>query len=338
MRIDAYTHFMPSRMFKLLVDSGYPDIGKRMREVPCIHDLDERRRVVDTFKDYAQILSYPMPPLEAFTKGDGVKANDCAKLINDEFVEICGKHPDHFPGWVAQIALNAPDAGVGEAQRAIKNGALGVQIYTNIAGKPLDDPAFEPFFAAMEKLDKPIWLHPARNAGFADYASEKKSRFEIWWAFGWSYETAAAMARLVFSRIMDKYPKLKIITHHFGGIVPMLEGRIGPGWDQLGARTSDEDLTVLLKQLKKRPLDYFKHSFYADTATFSAKPAMDLGFAFYDLDKIVFASDCPFDPEKGTMYTRDTLRFIEERDMPKADKDKVWHGNLERITGVTFKK
>jgi hypothetical protein len=58
------------------------------------------------------------------------------------------------------------------------------------------------------------------------------------------------MARLVFSKVMDKYPNLKIITHHFGGIVPMLEGRIGPGWDQLGARTSDEDLSVILKQLK----------------------------------------------------------------------------------------
>jgi predicted TIM-barrel fold metal-dependent hydrolase len=338
MRIDAYTHFMPSRMFKKLVDSGYPDIGKRMREVPCIHDLDARRKVVDTFADYAQILSYPMPPLEVLAKGDGAQVEADARLINDEFVEICAKHPDHFPGWVAQGALGAPDAGVAEAKRAIAAGALGVQIYTNVAGKPLDDPAFEPFFAAMEKLDKPIWLHPARGATFADYASEKKSRYEIWWAFGWSYETAAAMARLVFSKIMDKYPNLKVITHHFGGIVPMLEGRIGPGWDQLGARTSDEDLTVLLKQLKKRPLDYFKHSFYADTATFSAKPAMSAGFEFYDLDKIVFASDCPFDPEKGTMYTRDTLRLIEERDMPKGDKNKVWHGNLERITGVTFKK
>jgi len=338
MRVDAYTHFMPSRMFKKLVDSGYPDIGKRMREVPCIHDLDERRRVVDSFKDYAQILSYPMPPLEMLAKGDGAQVQADAKLINDEFQEICAKHSDHFPGWVAQGALGSADAGVAEAERAIKNGALGVQIYTNVAGKPLDDPAFEPFFATMEKLDKPIWLHPARGAAFADYASEKKSKFEIWWAFGWSYETGAAMARLVFSRIMDKYPKLKVITHHFGGIVPMLEGRIGPGWDQLGARTSDEDLTVLLKQLKKRPLDYFKHTFYADTATFSAKPALDAGFAFYDLDKIVFASDCPFDPEKGTMYTRDALRMIEERDMPKAEKDMVWHGNLERITGVTFKK
>jgi len=338
MRIDAYTHFLPSRIFKKLVDSGYPDIGKRMREVPCIHDLDERRRVADTFKDYAQILSYPMPPLENLAKGKPAEIEENAKLINDEFVEIIEKHRGHFPGWVGQGALGAPDAGVREAERALKNGALGIQIYTNVAGKPLDDPAFEPFFEFMNKSGKPIWLHPARGANFADYQSETKSKYEIWWALGWSYETGAAMARLVFSRILDKYPNLKIIVHHFGGVVPMLEGRIGPGWDQLGARTSDEDYGVLLKQLKKRPLDYFKHTFYADTATFSAKPAMDAGFDFYDLDKIVFASDCPFDPEKGTMYTRDTLRLIEERDMPKADKDKVWHGNLERMTGVKLVK
>ena len=68
MRIDAYTHFMPSRMFQLLVDSGYPDIGKRMREVPCIHDLDARRKVVDTFPDYAQIISYAMPQYEVLKR------------------------------------------------------------------------------------------------------------------------------------------------------------------------------------------------------------------------------------------------------------------------------
>jgi predicted TIM-barrel fold metal-dependent hydrolase len=336
MRIDAYTHFIPEKIFAKLVESGYPDIGKRMREVPCIHDLEIRRQVVDQFDDYAQILSYPMPPLELVAKGDGAQAEELAKVTNDGFAEICAKYPDYFPGWVAQIPLNAPDAGVREAKRALANGALGVQIYTNIAGKPLDDPAFEAFFAAMNKINKPIWMHPARAANFPDYQSETKSKYEIWWTFGWSYETAAAMARLVFSQIMDKYSNLKIITHHFGGIVPMLEGRIGPGWDQLGARTSDEDLGALLKKLKKRPLDYFKHSFYADTAVFGGVPATHAGLAFYDLDKIVFASDCPFDPEKGTMYTRETLKIIEGIDMPKADKEKIWHGNLEAITGVKF--
>ena len=338
MRIDAYTHFLPSRMFKLLVDSGYPDIGKRMREVPCIHDIEIRKKVVDTFKDYAQILSYPMPPLEVFTKGDGVKANEYAKLINDEFAEICAKDKDHFPGWVAQIALNAPDAGVGEAKRAIANGALGVQIYTNIAGKPLDEPEFEPFFAAMEKLDKPIWLHPARNTGFSDYASETKSKYEIWWTLGWSYETTAAMSRLVFSKIMDKYPNLKIITHHFGGLSPMLEGRIGPGWDQLGARTSDEDYVSLRKSLKKRPLDYFKQDFYADTAVFGGKPATVCGLAFFPTDKVLFASDCPFDPEKGPGYLRDTLKSLDALGLSKEDRAKVDYKNLEALTGHKFVK
>ncbi len=336
MRIDAYTHFIPQAFFAKLVDNGYPNIGKRMREVPCIHDLDIRKKVVDTFPDYAQILSHGMPPLEVLAKGAQVE--EYARLLNDGLAEICAKDPGHFPGWVAQGALGAPDVGVREAARVIKNGALGVQIYTNVAGKPLDDPAYDPFFATMEKLDKPIWLHPARDANFPDYASEKTSKYEIWWTFGWSYETAAAMARLVFSGIMDKYPKLKIITHHFGGIVPMLEGRIGPGDDQLGARTSDEDLTLVLKRLKKRPLDYFKHDFYADTATFTAEPAMHAGFAFFDIDKIVFASDCPFDPEKGTMYTRETLRILEGIDMPEADREKIWHGNLERITGTKLSK
>jgi predicted TIM-barrel fold metal-dependent hydrolase len=336
MRIDAYTHFIPETFFAKLVESGYPDIGKRMRNIPSIHDLDVRKRIVEQFDDYAQILSYPMPPLELLAKGAQIE--EYAKAVNDGFADVCAKNPKHFPGWVAEAPIGGPDAGVKECERAIRNGALGVQIHTNIAGKPLDAPEFEPFFETMNKLDKPVWLHPARDASSPDYKTETKSKYEIWWTFGWSYETAAAMARLVYSKIMDKYPNLKIITHHFGGIVPMLEGRIGPGNDQLGARTSDEDLTIVLKSLKKRPLDYFKHDFYADTAVFGGEPATHCGLAFYDPDKIVFASDCPFDPEKGTMYTRETLRILEGIDMPQADKEKIWHGNLERITGTKLSK
>src|SRR4029078_5488443 len=333
MRIDAYTHFIPEKYFNKIVESGHADIGKRVREITCIHDLEIRRKIVDGFKDYAQILSYPMPPLEVMTKGDGKLTEEYTKLVNDGFAEICRKYPDQFPAGCGQARRIVAGGGAREAERALKNGALGVQIYTNIAGKPLDDPAFEPFFEAMNKSGKPIWMHPARAANFPDYLSEKKSKYEIWWTFGWSYETAAAMARLVFSRSMDKYPNLKIITHHFGGIVPMLEGRIGPGWDQLGARTSDEDLGALLKSLKTRPLNYFKEDFYADTAVFTSDAATELGMKFYPLEKIVFASDCPFDPEKGTMYIRETLRIIDALDLSKQQRDQVYYGNLERITG-----
>ncbi len=339
MRIDAYTHFIPKpfadRMAKIA--GNYADIGKRMRGIPCLVDLDERLRVVDRFDDYAQILAYSMPPIENIVTGD--KTEELCRLMNDGFVEICAKHRDRFPGFVAQVSLGHPEGAIREAQRAIKDlGALGVQIYTNIAGKPLDRPEFAPFFETMNALGKPIWIHPARGADQADYLDEKKSLYEIWWTFGWSYETAAAMARLVFSKTLDRNPGLKVIVHHFGGIVPILEGRIGPGWDQIGARTSDEDYQALKRSLKKRPLDYFKQNFYADTAVFGADAATVCGLAFYPLDQVLFASDCPFDPEKGPGYIRETLRILDGLDLAKEARDKIYYKNLETLTGTKLVK
>jgi predicted TIM-barrel fold metal-dependent hydrolase len=340
MRIDAYTHFFPKKFFDKMqaVAGDYKDMGKRVRSLPALYDLDFRKRIVDGFNDYQQILSYPQPPVETFANSPA-EIDELIRIVNDGFAELCAQERDRFPGWVAQISLDSPDAGVAEAERAINElGALGVQIYTNVAGKPLDRPQYLPFWNKMNELGKPVWLHPARGASMPDYIDEKKSLYEIWWTFGWSYETAAAMARLVFSKIMDTHPNLKIITHHFGGIVPMLEGRIGPGWDVLGSRTSDEDYVSLRKSLKKRPLDYFKQDFYADTAVFGGKPATKCGLEFFPLEKIVFASDCPFDPEGGTMYPRLTLEILDSLDIPKADREQLDCRNLEAVTGVKLVK
>ena len=330
MRIDAYTHFIPERYFNKIVESGHADIGKRVREIPCIHDLDVRRKIVDGFDDYAQILSYPMPPLEVMTKGDGKLTEEYAKLVNDGFAEICSKYPDQFPGWVAQAPLIAPDAGVRECERALKNGALGVQIYTNIAGKPLDDPAFEPFFAAMDKIGKPIWMHPARPAGRADYAGEPKSKYEIWQVLGWPFETSVAMARLVFSGLFDKLPKLRIITHHCGGMIPYFAGRAETLWAQLGSRSTDAEESEVLKRLKKKPIEYFK-MFYGDTVLGGAAAPLACGLAFFGAERVVFASDCPFDPEGGPMFIREGIRSIEELGLPEGDKRKIYFGNALRL-------
>ena len=337
MRIDAYTHFFPAKYFQRLMDSKVPDIGKRVSEVPAIHDLDTRRRVIDSFPDYKQIISVALPPIGTWTSAD--KAEETAQVANDGLAELCQKYPDQFAGFIAEVPLTAPDAGVRESERAMRElGACGVQIVTNVNGKPLDRPEFAPFFAAMNKTKTTVWVHPTRTARTPDYADEEKSLYEIWWTFGWSYDTAAFMARMVFSKTLDSNPDLKLIVHHFGGIVPMLEGRIGPGWDQIGARTSDVDYQALLKSLKKRPLNYFKEDFYADTAVFTSDAATELGMKFYPLEKIVFASDCPFDPEKGTMYIRETIRIIDALDLTKAQREQVYYRNLERITGKVFVK
>jgi aminocarboxymuconate-semialdehyde decarboxylase len=128
-----------------------------------------------------------------------------------------------------------------------------------------------------------------------------------------------------------------VIAHHLGAMVPYFEGRVGPGWDQLGTRTSDEDYVSLRKSLKKRPLDYFK-DFYADSAVFGSKPATECGLAFYGVDHVVFASDSPFDPEKGPGYIRDTIKIIDSLDLSKEDRDKIYYKNIEKLTGKKFVK
>jgi hypothetical protein len=132
----------------------------------------------------------------------------------------------------------------------------------------------------MAEYDRPIWIHPARGASFADYRTEQTSQFEIWWTFGWPYETSVAMARIVFAGLFDRHPNLKIITHHMGGMIPYFEGRVGHGWDQLGTRSSDVDYKALLDKLERRPVDYFR-LFYADTALFGAAAGTACGLSFF---------------------------------------------------------
>jgi aminocarboxymuconate-semialdehyde decarboxylase len=101
----------------------------------------------------------------------------------------------------------------------------------------------------------------------------------------------------------------------------------------LGNRTTDEDYKSLLKSMKKRPLDYFK-DFYADSAVFGSKAATECGLSFYGADRVLFASDCPFDPEKGPGYIRDTIAILESLEMSQADREKINYKNAQSLLGV----
>src|SRR6202012_3942227 len=170
MRIDAFTHFFPERFFTKLneVAGDYKDMGKRIRSLPALFDINVRKKIVDGHKAYQQILSYAQPPIEKFAKSPA-DIDEFCKIINDGFADLCAKEKDHFPGWVAQVSLGAKDAGVAEAERAMKNDAFGVQIYPNVPGQPLDRPEYQPFFKKMSDRGAPIWLPPARGRETPDY-------------------------------------------------------------------------------------------------------------------------------------------------------------------------
>jgi predicted TIM-barrel fold metal-dependent hydrolase len=334
--VDAYNHFFPKRYYDALLETpaGAKDLGKRVRGIPALSDLDERRRVVEQFDDYTQVLSLGLPPPERLWGPD--KSPEMARLGNDGLAEIVARHPDRFVGYSAMLPMNAPEAAVREAERALKNGANALQLATNANGIPLDEPQFWPVFEVIAKSGKPILLHPSRTRDMPDYPTEKYSKYEICSVLGWPYETGVTLARLVFSGIMDRFADLKVIAHHLGGVIPYLEGRVGHSWDQLGARTSDEDYASLLKKLKKRPHDYFK-DFYGDTAVAGARAATVCGLDFFGAAHVLFASDCPFDKEKGPGYIRSTIAVIESLGLPAADQERICHGNAERMFGLAPK-
>ena len=330
-KIDVFTHIFPAQYVERMqqVAPGLKDAGKRVRGVPMLVDLDVRFRVMDTFEGYQQILSIATPPIEAYASP--ADASDLAKLANDGMADLVRRYPDRFPGFIASLPMNHPEAALAELHRSIRTlGARGIQIFTNVCGKPIVSPEFLPLFEAMAGHDLPIFLHPYRGAGTADYSTEDRSHYEIWWTFGWPYETSVAMARIVFEGLFDRFPTLKIITHHMGAMAPYFEGRLGPGWDQLGARTSDEDLSLVLKRLKRRPIDYFR-MFYGDTALFGAYDATVCGLKFFGVDHVVFASDAPFDPEKGPMYIRETIGIIDRLPITEGERERIYWGNAAQL-------
>lgn len=333
-KIDIFTHIWPKAFHEALQKQTgqMKDMHRRSEAIPMMTDLDRRFRVMDMFDGYQQILSLASPPPDAV--GDRAAWRELSRIGSDGMAELCRKYPDRFPSFIASVAMRDPEGAIEEARRAINDlGACGIQIYTNVNGKALDAPEFRPVFKAMEGLGKPVWIHPARTAKFPDYQTEELSLYEIWWTFGWPYESSVAQARIVFSKMLDEMPNLKIIIHHAGGMVPFFEGRVGPGWDMLGSRTSHTDYRPLLKELKKRPLDYFK-MFYADTATFGSKSALVCALDFYGIEHVLFASDAPFDPEGGPMYIRETLRVIDSLDISKEDREKIYYKNACRLLGI----
>jgi len=100
--------------------------------------------------------------------------------------DICARHPDRFTAFVAVLPLDNPDAAWIDLDRAVAElGARGVQIFSNVASRPLDRPEYFLLFERMVAFDLPVLIYPERGPSHADYASEARSKYEIWFTCGW---------------------------------------------------------------------------------------------------------------------------------------------------------
>ncbi len=338
MKIDAFCHIMPrayyNRFFELEVNAQTEDLRARVSTLRTLIDLDERFRQMDEFGDYRQIIAMAAPPV--WDLGSPEVSREMARIANEGMAELVRDHPDRFVGFTAAVPLDDPEGSVEEYRYARKElGALGTQIYTDVHGRPMDGPEFDPFYEAVADSGGLLQVHPCRSSLWPDYPTETRSRYEIWWAFGWEYDLSVFMARIVFSGVLERYPTLKLVIHHGGSMVPHFAGRVGPGWDQLGMRTPEdrvEDVTGY--PLTKRPVDYFK-MMYADTALFGAAHAVRCAIDFYGVDNVLFGSDSPYGPPTRGGYLAPTIDSIDRLDLTDDERAAIYHGNVTKLLGLS---
>lgn len=327
LKIDIYPHIVPKRFFEAF-EAAAPG-GFTFRRVvhgaPMMTDLDLRLRIMDRHPDYLQVLVIPAPPIELATPQ---KALELAQLANEEMAELVDKYPDRFIAAAAIVPLNNVEGALKEIDRAVNDlGMRGIVIPASMGDKPVDSPEFFPIYERLAKYNLPIWIHPSRTHNTPDYESEQRSRFALFSVFGWPYDTTIAMARLVFSGLFDKYPNLHFITHHCGGMVPYFADRMKGAWDFDEARLKLKYLRTLPQPL----LDYFRNSFYNDTALYGSTPALMCGHAFFGAQRLAFGTDMPLDSQLGERYIRDTIRSVEEMPIPDAEKKLIFEDNARRL-------
>lgn len=330
--IDVNCHFLPPEFYEMAerLCPPLPHMLDRARRITAMVDVETRCRLIDEVEGYCQIPSLASPPVESYA-GERISPK-LARKANQELHRLCLTYPDRFPSFVATLPLNCVAESLKEAERAVKElGAAGFQLFTNVNGRPLDSPEFRELFALACELDRPVWLHPWRGSAHPDYQVETSSKYEIWWALGWPCETASALMRLALGGVLRRFPTLKLIAHHAGGVLPVLEGRLDVGMRNLGNRMPVEEeerpelpeaesLVMALKRV------------YVDTASFGSAITIQCGLSFFGQEKVLFATDMPFSGDPASCV-RATVKAIEQLNLPPEEHEMILSGNARKLLG-----
>lgn len=311
-RIDGYAHYLPPSFRDEMLDSFPSDELRDLEDATHMWDVESRLDDLDHNGIDRQVVSLAR---SSIWPGIGREHSlPLTELANDGVREICDEYDRFIP--VATLPFLTGEY-LEELDRCIEQlDMAGVQIFSNVAGRPLDDPEFRPFFERVEEHGVPIWLHPQLHDWY-DWAPEYGNHK----IYGWPFDTTLALSRLVYGGVMEAYD-LDIVTHHMGGMVPFFPQRL---------RTFDEASGNAERAGLSRPLlDYFKE-FYADTVSNGDVPSLECANRFYGSDQMVFATDYPFGPDRGQTWLEGGVRAVEEMDVSEADREAIFGGNLRSL-------
>ncbi|HZV50716.1 MAG TPA: amidohydrolase family protein [Candidatus Dormibacteraeota bacterium] len=288
MRVDIHNHFYPAAYLALLEERGrgvrirtdlqgrryLEEAGTRLATLtPPMTELERRFAMMDAVGIDLQVLSLTAPNVYAFDADDAIVA---ARLVNDEYARLRAVHGRRLR-CLASVPLGT-GAEVEELDRAILQlGLDGVVVGTNVAGRTLDDPAFEEFWRRVDELRCPVLIHPMTPMVGTRHLEDHALVPMV----GFPFDTTLAVTRLIWTGFLDRHPNLRLVALHAGGALPYLAGRL-----EIGA-----DAYAECRQVEHRPTWYLGRLFY-DTVSYHP-PALRLLAESFGVGQVVFGTDYP---------------------------------------------
>jgi aminocarboxymuconate-semialdehyde decarboxylase len=271
-------------------------------------DLDRRLQDMAASKVDVQVLS--VSPQTFVYAQPSALASVFARIQNEELARLAKARPDRFLA-IATLPMQAPKQASEELRHAVTVlGMRGAQIGSNIAGRNLDDPAFEPVWATAAELDAFMVIHPGNVAG-----ADRLRAYYLNNLIGNPLDTTIAAACLIFGGVLERHPKLNFVMVHGGGFIPYQGMRWVHGWD---VRPEPK---VHLKHSPEKYLDRFLY----DTILHSKK-TLEMLIAMVGADRIFLGSDYPYD-----MGMLDCVRHVRGLDITEAQREKILHSHAAKI-------
>lgn len=327
MVIDSYAHVFPKPLIEAL-DHVRPsaELAALRSQSPYMFELDRRIAYMDDHGFDLQVLILARPPVWL-----GMERKDIhriSRIANDSIAEYAAQRPDRFFG-VGVLPVVDGEMMIEFERIHSELGLRGVLIFSNIEGRPLDDESMWPLYERAAALGFPIWIHPQHAAYYPWIRQEVLDR-----VLGWPFDTSLAMCRLVYGGVFERFPEIKIVTHHMGAMIPYFAARI----DAFARSTAAEYARLGIGErigpdLTGPAIDHFRR-FYNDSISNGSPEAVRVAMNFFGADRILFGTDFPFGPDNGETWPLDELRTIRTMEMSELDREKILHGNAEKLLGI----
>jgi len=311
MIIDIFCHHISTRVSKRIEKSIY---GKQYKYSAGNADPEVRLAMMERNGIDIQCLSQTTPVLMKYSPSE---AADICRMSNEDNFVLCKQYPERFVNICMFSLLDVPDA-LNELERCVQDlDCRGVTLNSNQEGKGLDSAEFFPFYERLIKYDLPILIHPCHWDSYP--LVDMEGGWRMMHIFGWPFDTTQAIWRMVMGGAFERYPELKVVAHHMGGMLPYFHYRIESTFNR-----------HLKDKLPGHISKYWKN-IYGDTAVDGTPSAYPCGYAFFGADRLMYGSDYPFGVEAGEAYVRDNLAGVKALKIADSEMEKILSENARKM-------